>query len=151
VRQTVSKIMMAYRHMHKCYKLKIPLIPTIYQKLIRLAFSAEIPCSCDLRDGVELEHGGLGIVIHDNAIVGERTKIYPNVVIGGRNVETKDPLKRRYPIIGCDCIIGAGAAILGGVQIGNNCKIGANAVVIEDIPDNSTAVGVPAHIIKKIR
>lgn len=143
----MSKIMTAYRHMHKCYKLKVPLIPSIYQRMIRLFFCAEIPFTCELRDGVELEHGGLGVVIHDNAIVGERTKIYPHVVIGGRSVENEDALKRRYPIIGSDCLIGVGAAILGGVQVGNNCKIGANAVVITDVPNNSTAVGVPAHII----
>lgn len=71
-------------------------------------------------------------------MIGENTAIYQNVTIGGRG-------RSGCPVIGKNVFIGAGAVIMGGITIGDNARIGANAVVIHDVPDNSTAVGVPAR------
>lgn len=91
--------------------------------------------------GVDVPHYH-GIVIHQETIIHDNCKIYQNVTIGGNG-------KTWGAEIGENTIIGAGACILGAVKIGKNVKIGANAVVLADVPDNCTAVGVPAQIIKK--
>lgn len=137
----MSKIMKMYRLSHNAYKAKIPLLPKIISRIIRLFFSAEIPYSCILDTGVDLVHGGLGVVIHPKAYVGKNTKIYQNVTIGGRE-------GRGHPYIGNNVYIGTGACILGGITIGDNSKIGANAVVITDVPKGGVVVGIPAKIIK---
>lgn len=82
---------------------------------------------------------GIGIVIHQWSEIGENTKIYQHVTIGNAN----------GPKIGRNCVIGSGACILGNIVIGDNCNIGANAVVLTSVPDNCTAVGVPAKIISR--
>ena len=137
----MSKIMSLYRVSNRLYKAKIPLLPGIISKIIRIAYSAEIPPSCTLEKGVELAHGGLGVVIHHNTTIGKNSKIYQNVTIGGRE-------GRGNPRIGNNVYIGTGASILGGITIGDNAKIGANAVVLNDIPKDAVAVGIPAKVIK---
>lgn len=106
---------------------------------IRLLFSAEIPASCIIGQGVQLKHGGLGIVIHDNAEIGDGSVIFHNVTIGGRE-------HRGTPKIGENVYIGCGAAVLGNVVVGNGAVIGANAVVIKDVEENTTVVGIPARV-----
>lgn len=137
-----SKIMKCYSKMRKCREKGHIKLSMIYQKLIRFLFSAEIPYTVELGDNVDLVHGGLGVVIHKDAKIGANTKIYQNVTIGGLP-------DGGVPVIGQNVLIGSGAVILGGINIGDNAKIGANAVVLIDIPPNSTAVGVPAKILKK--
>lgn len=137
----MSKIMNLYRISNKLYKAKVPLLPKIISQTIRLVFSAEIPPSCTLGEGVELVHGGLGIVLHKNTYIGKNSKIYQNVTIGGRE-------GRGNPRIGNNVYIGTGACILGGITVGDNAKIGANAVVLMDIPEGGVAVGIPAKVIK---
>ena len=132
-----SKIMKLYRLEHFLYKKNIPLLPKVICKLIRIIFSAEIPYTCELGKNVQLKHGGLGIVIHDNAIIGENTIIYQHVTIGGRE-------DRGHPTIGKNVYIGTGSCILGKVHISNNVKIGANSVVLNDVPEGITVGGVPA-------
>lgn len=104
---------------------------------IVLVFSCSIPPTTVLEQGVNIGHG-LGIVIHQNSIVGENTIIYQNVTIGGGN----------GPKIGKNCFIGAGAVINGDIVIGDDVKIGANAVVLDNIPDGETVVGIPGKIVK---
>ncbi len=137
----MSKIMNLYRLSHKAHQAKIPFVPYILSRIIRLMFSAEIPYSCELGEGVDLIHGGLGVVIHPKARVGKKTKIYQNVTIGGRE-------GRGHPNIGDKVYIGTGACILGGITVGDNAKIGANAVVIQDVPEGGVVVGIPAKVIK---
>ena len=137
-----SKIMRMYRFSNVLYKKNIPIIPKVITILIRIFFSAAIPYSCELKSGVQLKHGGLGVVIHDNAIVGKNTVIYQHVTIGGRE-------NRGTPIIGDNVYIGAGACILGNIKVGDNARIGANAVVIDDVINDTTVVGIPAKNILK--
>jgi serine O-acetyltransferase len=88
-----------------------------------------------------------GIVVGRGVILGEHVKIYQNVTLGG--ARDGDLKKNNFPQIGDNTIIYAGAVIVGKVNVGKNCVIGANAVVTKDIPDNATAIGVPARIISK--
>lgn len=110
--------------------------------IVRGFFSCDVQSNTQIGRGLDLSHNGLGVVIHPKSVIGDNVKILQGVTIGGR-------IGPQLPIIGNNVQIGAGAKILGGVRIGDNAKIGANAVVLIDIPDNCTAVGVPAKIISK--
>lgn len=136
----VTKI---YKISNKMYKMHFPIIPKILTTYIRVIYGATIPYKSTIGDGTVFPHGALGVVIHENAEIGNNCKILPNVVIGGRGNE------KRVPIIGNNVVIGAGAVIIGNVKVGENSSIGANAVILKDVPDNSIAVGVPAKVIKK--
>ena len=110
----------------------------IFISSLTILFNCSIPPTANLKKGVNIAHG-IGIVIHQNTTIGENTILYQNVTVGSGN----------GPQIGANCILGAGACVLGDIVIGNNVKIGANCVVLNDIPDNCTVVGVPGKIIKK--
>lgn len=86
------------------------------------------------------------IVIGEGVKIGDRVKIYQNVTLGGR--VRGDWRVGNYPAVGDDSVIFAGAVIVGKVSVGKNCTIGANSVVITDIPDNSVAVGAPARVVR---
>ncbi len=95
-----------------------------------------------------LAYGGIGVVIHANAIIGENCVIGQNVTIGAIEGYASSEVNR-CPVIGNNCYIATGAKILGNVTIGDNCQIGAGAVVLKDAPANSVLVGMPARIIKQ--
>lgn len=95
--------------------------------------------------GSRFEHHGIGCVIHQNAVFGKDCHIYQNVTVGAKWGYGKDGVPR----IGDRVQIGAGAVLLGPICIGNDCIIGANAVVIQDVPDGCYALGVPAVIRKR--
>ena len=141
IRKERSSLMKMYRTMEYLYEKKVPLLPHLYVRLIRLIYSCDLPAGLKLGEGVILKHNGLGVVIHPKAVIGKNTQIYQNVSIAGRN-------NRGAPIIGENVFIGAGACILGGITIGNNVSVGANAVVIESVPDDVVVVGIPAKIVK---
>ena len=113
-------------------------------KFSQVFFGIYIGSKARIGRRLTIEHFG-GIVIHTNAVIGDDVIIRQGVTIGNKSLEF--PLA--VPVIGNRVSIGAGAKILGGIKIGNDVLIGANAVVITDVPDNSIAVGVPARI--KIR
>lgn len=93
-----------------------------------------------------LVHQQSGCHIARNAIIGEKCVIFQNVTIG---IKSLDDMDRKAPEIGDNCVIGAGACLLGGIKVGDNVKIGANTVVLHDVPSNSTVVGVEGRIINK--
>ena len=101
--------------------------------------AADIPINCKIGGGLLIPHPN-GIVIHPDVIIGVNCLIFQQVTLGSVSGCTT-------PTIGGHVDIGAGAKVLGGIQIGNDVKIGANAVVLMDVPDGKTAVGVPARII----
>lgn len=121
---------------------KIPLLPKIISYLIRFIFSAWIPHTASIGIGTVFGYGGLGVVIHSRAIIGEYCHIDQNVTIGGTSK------KFEVPTIGNHVYIGAGAKVLGPIKIGSNVVIGANAVVVKDVPDGCLVAGVPARILK---
>lgn len=106
-------------------------------------FGCIIPGSAVIGKGCQFGYGGLGIVIHKDACLGQGVNVGPGVVIGGHG------RKPGAPSIGDNVTIGAGAKILGPIVIGEGARIGANAVVNSDIPPFSTAVGIPARVLRK--
>ncbi len=86
---------------------------------------------------------GMGVVIGETTIIGDDVTLYQGVTLGGTGKETG----KRHPTIGNNVVIGAGARVLGNITIGENSRVGAGSVVLRDVPDNSTIVGVPGHIV----
>ena len=116
----------------------------LYRALFRYCrnvYGIELPYGVAVGDGVVIEHQG-GIVIHGNCVIGARTIIRQNCTLGIRTVDRPADA----PIVGADVDIGAGAVILGKVTIGDGAAIGANAVVLQDVPPGWMAVGVPAIV-----
>ena len=104
----------------------------------------EIHPGAKIGRGVFIDHGS-GVVIGETAEVGDGCTIYQGVTLGGTG---KDKGKR-HPTLGKNVLVGAGARILGPFTVGDNAKIAANAVVLSEVPDNSTAVGVPARVVRR--
>ena len=113
-------------------------------KFVQIITGIELPCETQIGDGFLIDHFG-GIVISGYAKFGKNCRIRNGVVVGLKNVDEPSA-----PVIGDDVDIGAGAKVLGAIRIGNRVSIGANAVVICDVPDDSIAVGVPAVIKPKL-
>lgn len=90
-----------------------------------------------------IDHG-VGVVIGETAIIGDNVTLFHCVTLGGTGKE----IGKRHPTVGNNVFIGSGAKVLGNITIGNNVRVGANAIVLKDIPDNVTAVGIPAKIIE---
>lgn len=135
----------------RLYLYKVPLIPKILWAVNRIIFSCDLPFKANVDESVRFSHNGLGTVLNINCKIGRNTIILQHVTIGGNMGKTKiiDGFSTSAPIIGNNVICGVGAKILGPVKIGDNCIIGAGSVVLENIPDNSIAVGMPAKVIKK--
>lgn len=131
----------------KC--LKIPVIGNFmsvgFEYLIRVFFASDISCKAKIPRDICFMHGH-DIVIGSEVVIGKNCKIFNGVTFGNKDTESG---VNGHPIVGDNCVISTGAKILGNITIGNNCIIGANSVVLIDIPDNSIAVGVPARILNK--
>lgn len=113
-------------------------------QLTKLTTGIEIHPAAKIADGVFIDHGS-GVVIGETAEVGENCVIYQGATLGGTGKETG----KRHPTLGKNVMVGSGAKVLGPINIGDNVKIAANAVVLNDLPANSTAVGVPARVVKR--
>lgn len=133
-----------YQIARKLYEKKVPLIPKLFKGLIFLIFNSVIPYTAQIGKNSKLAYGGIGVVIHSKAIIGEKVLIGQNVTIG-----SKSKIEPGAPKIGNNVYIATGAKVLGNITIGNNVMIGANAVVTKDVPDGSLVVGIPGKIIKQ--
>jgi serine O-acetyltransferase len=109
----------------------------------RIWTQIEIHPGAQIGKGVFIDHGA-GVVIGETAIVGDDVTIYQGVTLGGTSLEHV----KRHPTIGDRVIIGSGAKVLGNIEIGNDSRIGANAVVTKSVPDHSVVVGVPGQVIR---
>jgi serine O-acetyltransferase len=130
-----------HRAAHWLYKIKIPFIPRFISYLSRFLTGIEIHPGAKIGKGVFIDHG-MGVVIGETAIVGDYALIYQGVTLGGTGKETG----KRHPTVGSSVVVGAGAKVLGNILIGNNVRIGAGSVVLRDIPENCTVVGIPGRI-----
>lgn len=133
----------SYRRAHWFYKHKMFTIARIISQLSRFFTGIEIHPGAKIGKGLFIDHG-MGVVIGETAEIGDNCLIYQGVTLGGTG---KDKGKR-HPTLGNNVMVGAGAKVLGPFKIGNNVKIAANAVVLEEIPDNCTAAGVPARVVR---
>ncbi|ENW17515.1 serine O-acetyltransferase [Acinetobacter haemolyticus] len=133
-----------YRISNWLYRYKIPFIPLIIKYFIFLIFNSVVPYSTKIGKGSKFAYGAIGVVLHSKTIIGEKVIIGQGVTVGRQ----LDP--DGIPVIGNNVYISAGARILGGITIGNNVIIGANSVVVKDVPDNSIVAGVPAKTIRQV-
>lgn len=132
-----------HRFANRLYKMRLKLLARITSQLARFFTGIEIHPAAKIAAGVFIDHGQ-GVVIGETAEVGAGTVIYQGCTLGGTGKQTG----KRHPTVGENCVISAGAKVLGAITIGNGAKIGAGAVVLEDVPENATAVGVPARVVK---
>ncbi len=129
-----------YRLAHWLHLRRIMLIPRLISHLTRFLTGIEIHPGAVIGKGVFIDHG-MGVVIGETAIVGDYCLIYQGVTLGGTGKETG----RRHPTLGQHVVVGAGAKILGNIQVGDYARIGAGSIVLRDVPSHCTAVGVPGR------
>ncbi|BCK28812.1 serine acetyltransferase [Vibrio cholerae] len=124
------------------YKNNIPIIPLVFNFLIRFVHNSAVYCQSEIGKGTVFGYGGIAVVIHKRSVIGKECVIGSNVTIGGRS------RSEHVPVIGDHVYIATGAKILGDIHVGDGAVIGANAVVLEDVPAYSVVVGIPAKVIK---
>lgn len=136
--------LIAYRIAHFLYNKKLFLLARIVSQLSRFFTGIEIHPGATIGKGLFIDHG-MGVVIGETTEIGDDVTLYHGVTLGGTGKETG----KRHPTIGNGVVIGAGAKLLGSIEIGNNVKIGANSVVLKSIPDGCTVVGTEGRIVKR--
>jgi serine O-acetyltransferase len=140
----------AYRMCHWLWNKNWRLTARFLSQVVRFLTGIEIHPAARIGTGFFIDHG-MGVVIGETAEIGNNVTMYHGVTLGGTTVFDAHgkQLKKRHPTLLDNVIVGAGAKVLGPITIGNNVKIGANAVVLKDVPDNQTVVGVPGHLVDK--
>src|ERR687891_1375874 len=135
--------LLSHRIAHALHAAGIPLAPRALAYVSRSLTGIEIHPAARIGDALFIDHG-MGVVIGETAEVGECVTMYQGVTLGGTGFATG----KRHPTVQDNVTIGSGAKLLGPITIGHGAKIGANAVVIHDVPPNSTVVGVPGHPVR---
>lgn len=135
---------MWHRISHLLWKIKLKLIARVISNILRTLTGIEIHPGAKIKSGFFIDHG-MGVVIGETTEIGNNVTIYQGVTLGGISSNKG----KRHPTIDDNVIVGAGSKILGPLRIGINTKIGANSVVIDDIPENSTVVGIPGKVVNK--
>jgi len=133
-----------YRVAHFFYRIHLFFLARFLSQSARLFTGIEIHPGAKIGKRFFIDHG-LGVVIGETAVIGDDVLLYQGVTLGGTGLEKG----KRHPTIGNNVVIGAGAKVLGNIIIGDNSYIGANAVVIKDVPVNSTVVGVPGRVTRQ--
>ncbi|MGB8022258.1 MAG: serine O-acetyltransferase [Candidatus Nanopelagicales bacterium] len=136
----------AHRVSHALWRRNHLLSARAVSQIARAATGVEIHPGATLGQGLFIDHG-MGVVIGETAEVGEDCTIYHGVTLGGTSLEPG----KRHPTIGDRVTIGAGAKILGPIEVGHDSRIGGNAVVVRPVPDNSVVVGVPGQVIARTK
>jgi serine O-acetyltransferase len=134
----------SHRINHFLYILKIPFFPRLFSQLVRFFTGVEIHPGAKIGPGFFIDHG-MGVVIGETTEIGENVTLYQGVTLGGTGLSRG----KRHPTLGDNVVVGAGAKVLGNIRLGNNVKVGAGSVVVHQVPDNCTVVGVPAEIVRK--
>ena len=132
------------------YKAGFDLIARIISQTIRFFTGIEIHPGAKIGKNLFIDHG-MGVVIGETSEIGNNVTIYHNVTLGGSSPSIDSERQRhekRHPTIGNDVVVGSGAQIIGPIKVGNNSRIAANAVVVKDVPENATMVGIPARAVK---
>ncbi len=133
-----------YRIAHALRGARLPFFPRWISQTGKFFTGIEIHPGATIGNELFIDHG-MGVVIGETAMIGDNVTLYQGVTLGGTGKEKG----KRHPTVGNNVVIGTGAKVLGNITIGDSSYIGANAVVIKDVPPNSTVVGVPGRITKQ--
>lgn len=137
------KAVLLHRLAHALFRCRIPFFPRCVSELSRFLTGIDIHPGAKLAKVVIIDHG-MGVVIGETAEVGNGVIIYQQVTLGGTSLERV----KRHPTVEDRVVIGAGAKILGNITIGAGSRIGANSVVVKDVPAHSTVVGIPGKVVE---
>ena len=132
------------------YKAGFDLVARIISQTVRFFTGIEIHPKANIGKNLFIDHG-MGVVIGETSEIGNNVTIYHAVTLGGSSPSVDSERQRhekRHPTIGDDVVIGSGAQIIGPIKVGNKSRIASNAVVVKDVPDNATMVGIPAKAVK---
>ena len=135
--------LLAHRLAHALWGAKVPLLPRMIALIARSVTGVEIHPAANIGKGLFIDHG-MGVVIGETAEIGEAVTLYQGVTLGGTGFAGG----KRHPTVQDNVTIGSGAKLLGPITVGHGSKIGANSVVIHDVPPNSTVVGNPGHPVR---
>ncbi len=135
--------LLAYRVSHALCDAEVPLAPMGIAYLSRAVTGIEIHPAARIGRDFFIDHGS-GVVIGETAEIGDRVTLYQGVTLGGTGFQRG----KRHPTLGDNVTVGSGAKLLGPIEIGHGAKVGANTVVVEDVPPNSTVVGNPGHTVR---
>jgi serine O-acetyltransferase len=135
--------LLAHRVAHGLHDAGVPLLPRTLATTARTLTGIEIHPAADIGDGFFIDHG-MGVVIGETAEIGDNVTLYQGVTLGGTGFATG----KRHPTVQDNVTVGSGAKLLGPITVGHGSKIGANSVVIHDVPANSTVVGNPGHPVR---
>ena len=144
------KAVFFHKFAHLFYLAGFDLIARIISQTIRFFTGIEIHPGAKIGKNLFIDHG-MGVVIGETSEIGDNVTIYHAVTLGGSSPSIDSERQRhekRHPTIGNDVVIGSGAQIIGPVNVGNGARIAANAVVVKDVPENATMVGIPAKAVK---
>jgi serine O-acetyltransferase len=134
---------LAHRVAHALHDSNVPVLPRAIAYLSRMSTGIEIHPAANIGDGLFIDHG-MGVVIGETADIGDAVTLYQGVTLGGTGFATG----KRHPTVGDNVTVGSGAKLLGPIEVGHGAKVGANSVVITDVPPNATVVGNPGHVVR---
>ncbi len=132
-----------YRVAHWLWTKRVPFVPRALSQFARFLTGIEIHPGAAIGSGLFIDHG-MGVVIGETTEIGNNVTLFQGVTLGG----TGKQRGKRHPTLGSHVVVGAGAKVLGPITIGDFVKIGANSVVLQDVPDHSTVVGIPGRIVR---
>ncbi len=135
--------LLSHRVAHALHETGVPFIPRAMSAGARALTGIEIHPAATIGEGLFIDHG-MGVVIGETAEIGSNVTLYQGVTLGGTGFDAG----KRHPTVGDDVTVGSGAKLLGPIHVGNRAKIGANSVVIHDVPDGATVVGNPGHPVR---
>src|ERR687884_1031928 len=135
--------LLTHRVAHALHEVGVPLLPHVISNTSKMITGVEIHPAAEIGDSLLIDHGS-GVVIGETAEIGNNVTLYQGVTLGG----TGFARGKRHPTVEDDVIIGSGAKLLGPISVGRGAKVGANTVVIHDVPANSTVVGNPGHPVR---
>ena len=144
------KAVFFHKFAHLFYVAGFDLIARIISQTIRFFTGIEIHPGAKIGKNLFIDHG-MGVVIGETSEIGNNVTIYHAVTLGGSSPSIDSERQRhekRHPTIGNDVVIGSGAQVIGPINVGNGARIAANAVVVKDVPENATMVGIPAKAVK---
>ncbi len=131
-----------YRLSHRLWKLGLKWIARVISHLSRWITGIEIHPGASIGSRLFIDHG-MGVVIGETAEIGDDCTLYHGVTLGGTSLDAG----KRHPTLGNNIVIGAGAKVLGPIHVGDNARIGSNSVVVKEVPESATVVGIPAHVV----